>query len=289
MQTQSVFFIELDKIKPNPLQPRQEFDEIKLSELAESIRSYGVLQPLVVVRKELTTSTGVQTEYELITGERRLRAARLAGLRDVPVIIREEPADKIKLELALVENVQREDLNAVDRAKAFQRLGEEFSLTHRDIGAKIGKSREYVANSIRLLSLSDEILTALREGRITESHCRYLLALQQKPEEQKVLLDDIVLHGLNVRETERITKELTGSESRVRPSFDLEIKGLEERLAQSLGGRVYISRSEKGGRVSIEFFTPEELRAFVERFTPEMVPDLTSGEVRPEDLEEFTI
>ena len=118
----SIFFIEVDKIKPNPLQPRQEFDDSKLSDLAESIRQYGVLQPLVVVRTERTSGAGVVNEYELIAGERRLRASKLAGLPEVPVIIREEPADRVKLEMALVENVQREDLNALDRAVAFKKL-----------------------------------------------------------------------------------------------------------------------------------------------------------------------
>lgn len=291
-RSSSIFFIELDRIKPNSMQPRTEFDEGRLSELAESIRQYGVLQPLVVLRQEKATPTGVVAEYELIAGERRLRAARLAGLREVPVIIRQESADKIKLELALVENVQREDLNVVDRAQAFRRLNEEFGLGHRDIGARIGKSREYVSNSLRLLSLPSEVQASLRDGRITESHARLLLTLQSQPQEQKTLMDDIIFRGLNVRETERLAKELTAGVKKEIKNLDPETKTLEEKLAAALGARVYISKNESGGRVSIEFFSPEELRAFVERFEPESLSpegQAVLAEVRPEDLEEFTI
>ncbi|MEK7162432.1 MAG: ParB/RepB/Spo0J family partition protein [Patescibacteria group bacterium] len=291
-RSSSIFFIELDRIKPNSMQPRTEFDEGRLSELAESIRQYGVLQPLVVLRQEKATPTGVVSEYELIAGERRLRAARLAGLREVPVIIRQESADKIKLELALVENVQREDLNVVDRAQAFRRLNEEFGLGHRDIGARIGKSREYVSNSLRLLSLPSEVQASLRDGRITESHARLLLTLQSQPQEQKTLMDDIIFRGLNVRETERLTKELTAGVRKEIKNLDPETKTLEEKLAATLGARVYISKNESGGRVSIEFFSPEELRAFIERFETEPASpegQAVLAEVRPEDLEEFTI
>lgn len=298
-RSSSIFFIELDRIRPNPMQPRKEFDEAKLSELAESIRQYGILQPLVVIRQEKNTPTGVLTEYELIAGERRLRAARLAGLRDIPAVIRDEPVEKVKLELAIVENIQREDLNVLDRSEAFRRLNEEFGLTHREIGMRIGKSREYVANSVRLLVLPQEIQTALREGRITESHARYLLTLQLKPQEQKTLLDDIVFRGLNVRETERLSKEIiSGDKKEIKRSFDPEIKNLEEKLAQALGARVYISKSDNGGRVSLEFFSPEELSAFVEHFTPSPAESLeeapktvlaSEAQAKKEELEEFTI
>ena len=300
-RSSSIFFIEVDRIKPNSQQPRTEFDEVKLAELAESIRQYGVLQPVVVIRKEVPTATGVVSEYELIAGERRLRASKLAGLREIPAIIREESVEKIKLELALVENVQREDLNIMDRALAFEKLHKEFGLAHREIGSKIGKSREYVSNSVRLLGLPEEAQAALREGRITESHARYLLMLQDKPQEQKTLLDDIVLRGLNVRETERIQKEITANDAKdgVRKSFDPETKNLEDKLADALGARVYISKNDKGGRISLEFFTREELPFFISRFAsaqadlaPEEAPPPAQthlASARAEDLEEFTI
>ncbi len=317
---QSIFFIELDKIKPNPQQPRKEFDEIKLAELAESIRQYGVLQPLVVVRREGTTPTGIATEYELIAGERRLRASRLAGLRDIPVIIREEPAEKIKLELALVENLQREDLNALDRAEAFQKLSEEFAITHKAIGEKIGRSREYVANSIRLLSLPSEAQQALREGRISEGHARPLLMLTARPEEQKTLFDDILYKNLSVREAERVSRKIISNRPRSEAAADIELKDLEEKLANALGTRVSIEKKGEGGRISIDFFSAQELQnllsklgeseislenkllppeemAQVEKIsdTPAVLPPVLPAEpseashASPAELDEFTI
>ena len=151
----SIFWIEVEKVKPNPFQPRHEFDQDRLRDLAESIRMYGVLQPLVVTRVEVVKEDGgLATEYELISGERRLRASKLAGLSQVPVIIRSSHEDaRVKLELAIIENLQREDLNPVDRARAFQRLVDEFNFKHIQIAEKVGKSREYVSNSLRLLTL----------------------------------------------------------------------------------------------------------------------------------------
>src|SRR3989344_7259484 len=152
----SIFWVELDKIKPNPYQPRKEFDEIKLKDLADSIRQYGVLQPIVVTRKEIQKSDGLLVEYELISGERRLRASKIAGIGQIPVVIRsDEESGLMKLELAIIENLQREDLNCVDRAKAFQRLIDEFGFKHTNIAHKIGRSREYVSNSLRILALPE--------------------------------------------------------------------------------------------------------------------------------------
>lgn len=298
----SVFFLEVDRIKPNPFQPRREFDESRLSELAESIRQYGLLQPLVVARKEVETEGGgILTEYELIAGERRLRASRLAGLREVPALIRAEPTSKIKLELALVENVQREDLNSMERAVAFDKLAKEFNLSHRDIGLRIGKSREYVANAIRLLGLPEEIQNAIKEGRITESHARYLLMVQDQPVEQKALLDDIVFRGLNVRDTEKLTKGIIAKHKGENgtASSDPITKNIEEKLANALGARVFISKNTSGGRVSLEFFSPEELNSFIGKFTEQEerneqekfeVVDNGVGEAKlVSDIEEFTI
>ena len=270
----SIFFIEVDKIKPNPLQPRQEFDEGKLSELAESIRSYGVLQPLVVVRTEKSLPTGVVNEYELIAGERRLRASRLAGLREVPVLIREEPAEKVKLEMAIVENVQREDLSPLDRATAFKKLNEDFALTHKEIGMRIGKSREYVANSVRLLALPSEMQTALREGHLTEGHCRPLLMLSDRPDEQKTLFEDILYKNLTVRQAETISREIAFEKRRKQSADDPETKNLEEKLREALGTRVSIQRRGIGGKISIEFFSPEELQGLLEKFTKEKISEI---------------
>jgi ParB family chromosome partitioning protein len=163
----SIFWIDVDRIKPNPYQPRREFDEAKLKDLAESIRQYGILQPITVTRAEVVRDDGLGVEYELIAGERRLRASKLAGLQQIPAVIRAGADDaRAKLELAIIENLQREDLNPVDRAHAFDRLAKEFGFKHGQIGEKVGKSREYVSNTLRLLSLPEEMLQALTEGKI---------------------------------------------------------------------------------------------------------------------------
>ncbi len=159
----SIFWVETDRIKPNPFQPRKTFEEAALASLSESIRQYGVLQPLVVTRKEIERpGEGIFVEYELISGERRLRASKLAGVQQVPVVIRHaEEGDRMKLELAIIENLQREDLNPIDRAKAFRRLADEFGLKHGEIGVRVGKSREYVSNTLRILALPQEMQDAL--------------------------------------------------------------------------------------------------------------------------------
>ena len=173
-QGDSIFWVEVEKIVPNPFQPRREFDEAKLKELSESVRMYGILQPLTVTRREVQNEDGsFRSEYELIAGERRLRASKLAGLAQVPVIIREgEQSEQEKLELAIIENLQREDLNAVDRALAFRQLADVFGLSHTQVAHKVGRSREYVSNTIRLLALPDYMLTALRTGDMSEGQDR---------------------------------------------------------------------------------------------------------------------
>src|SRR3989344_625816 len=202
---ESVFWIELEKIKPNPFQPRREFEEGALKELAESIREYGVLQPIVVTRKETSASderAGFTVEYELLAGERRLRASKLVGLPHVPAIIRDDTSDKVKLELALVENLQREDLNPIEKARAFKQLIEQFDLRQTDVAEKIGKSREVVANTLRLLNLPEEMQQAVAVGNITEGHTRPLLMLSGHPEDQQQLFQNILSSNLSVREAE---------------------------------------------------------------------------------------
>jgi len=197
----AVFWIEVGKINPNPYQPRREFDEAKLKDLSESIRMYGVLQPLIVTRKEVYhDGGGMSVEYELISGERRLRASRLAGLAQVPALIKTGEEDgRLKLELAIIENLQREDLNPVDRARSFERLAKEFGLKQTQIATKVGKSREYVSNSLRILSLPEEMIKALEEGKISEGHTRPLLMLVDRPAEQLVLFKEIITKKLTVR------------------------------------------------------------------------------------------
>jgi ParB family chromosome partitioning protein len=263
----SIFWIEVEKIHPNPYQPRHEFEESKLLELADSIKMYGVLQPLVVTRQEkMKDDGGLAVEYELISGERRLRASKLAGLDQVPVIIRSnEQSDREKLELAIIENLQREDLNPVDRARAFEKLANEFKCKHGEIGAKVGKSRVYVTNTLRILSLPKEMLDAISEGKISEGHTRPLLMLVDRPEEQATLFKEIIFKKIPVREAEQIARKIALERVRVHNAgVDPVTLEIEDKLKESLGTRVRIERKEVGGKITIDFFSDEDLRAFVD-------------------------
>lgn len=263
----TVFFIEIDKIKPNPLQPRREFEDGLLRDLADSIRQYGVLQPLVVSRIEVEKeSGGLSVEYELIAGERRLRASKLAGLREVPAVIRVGDDPLMKLEIAIIENLQREDLNVVERARAFFRLQDEFGFAHAQIGKKVGKSREYVTNTLRILTLPQEILDALSEGKLSEGHTRPLMMLSDRPQEQQVLFKEIIYKKISVREAERLARK--SAFDKVRKTqykmVDPEIVELEEKFQESLGTRVHIEKTDRGGYLTIDFFSKEDLREILE-------------------------
>lgn len=258
----TIFWIEVGKIKPNPQQPRREFSEEQLKELSESIKQYGILQPLLVVRKEEETVSGTSVEYELIAGERRLRAAKLAGLIQVPVIIRKEPAEKIKLELALIENLQREDLNPLEKARAFKQLSEDFGMKHQEIAEKVGKSRVYVTNTIRLLNLPEEIRSSLREGKISEGHGRPLLMLHKKPEEQQKLYYEILAKNLNVRDTEKYSRRIAQERIRIKEGLaSEEIIKIENNLTNILGTRVYIDKKGNAGKIQIDFTSTDQLKS----------------------------
>lgn len=277
----SIFWIEVDKIKPNPFQPRVEFDEARLRDLALSIRQYGVLQPLVVTRKEVEKEDGLVVEYELISGERRLRASKIAGLSQVPAIIKSgENDDKLKLELAIIENLQREDLNPVDRARAFKKLSDDFGLKHFEIGQKIGKSREYVSNSIRLLSLPEEMLTALQEGKISEGHTRPLLMLVNRPEEQAVLFKEIQLKRMTVRESEMVARKIAFERAR---KFDKTLRPdiieMEEKIAEALGTRVHIEQKLNGGKILIDYSDESNLRDIMERIQESFLNKTTENQL----------
>ncbi len=264
----AIFWIETDKISPNPYQPRREFDEYALKSLAESIRMYGVLQPLVVTRKEVFREDGgMHVEYELISGERRLRASKLAGLAQVPALIRSGQEDaQLKLEMAIIENLQREDLNAVDRARSFERLAKEFGLKQAQIAEKVGKSREYVSNSMRILSLPDDMITALEEGKISEGHTRPLLMLVDRPEEQIVLLKEIITKKLTVREAESLSRRVAVDRIRNKGKYlDPVMIEMEKNFTESLGTRVRIEKTKEGGTVTIDFFSPDDLRMLLEK------------------------
>jgi ParB family chromosome partitioning protein len=256
----SVYWVEVSRIEPNPYQPRVEFDGERLKALAESIRQYGVLQPLVVTRKEVEKAEGgIQALYQLIAGERRLRASKLIGLKEVPVVIRAgEQTDKMKLELAIIENLQREDLNAIDRAKALAQLAETFAISHAEIGAKIGRSREYVSNSIRLLMLPEAIQMAVVGKELSEGHARALLMLNDKPEERDTLFKEIVLKKTSVRMVEQMARRLAQDKIRKHDKTP-EMMALEKSLTETLGTRVLIENRPQGGRLLIEFFSPEDL------------------------------
>ena len=269
-QGDSIFWVEVDRIEPNPFQPRKSFDEAALQSLAESIRSYGVLQPLTVTRKEIERpGEGIYVQYELIAGERRLRAAKLAGIAQVPVVIRSaEDSDRMKLELAIIENLQREDLNPLDRALAFDRLVKEFGLKHIEIGKRVGKSREYVSNTLRILMLPEEMRQALAAGQISEGHTRPLLMLMDRPQEQKTFFKEMIERHMTVRDAEQNARRIATERAR-KPDLTPELLLLERELTEKLGTRVRIEKKEQGGKVLIDFFSVDDLAHIRAMFSKE--------------------
>lgn len=267
----SIFWVEVEKVVANPYQPRREFDEHRLQELAESVRMYGILQPLTVTRKEVQKPDGsFSSEYELIAGERRLRASKLAGLTQVPVIIRDgEQSEQEKLELAIIENLQREDLNAVDRALAFRQLADVFGLSHTQVAKKMGRSREYVSNSVRLLMLPDYMLNSLRAGDISEGHARTLLMLNDRPEEQDTLFRETLLKKLSVREVERIARGIAYEKVRKKETVNVELLDLERQFTETLGTRVSIIKTDYGGKLTIDYFDEDDLGKLLEQMKKE--------------------
>lgn len=272
-QGDSIFWVETEKVVPNPFQPRREFDQNKLQELSESIRMYGVLQPLTVTRKEVQREDGTfYSEYELIAGERRLRASRLAEVAQVPVIIREgEQSEQEKLELAIIENLQREDLNAIDRALAFQQLAEQFKLSHTEVAKKVQRSREYVSNSIRLLALPEHIQGALQRGELAEGHARTLLMLTDRPEEQETIFREILLKKMSVREVERIVRKIATDKVRKTNKHDIDehLIEIEKEFTETLGTRVQILKTEFGGKLTIDYFSEDDLAEILHRMKSE--------------------
>ena len=271
---ESIFWIELEKIEPNPFQPRREFDEAALKDLASSIREHGVLQPILVTKREIETPTGLDVRYQLIAGERRWRAAGLDRITQIPAVIRRGvPDDRIRLELALIENVQREDLNALERARAFKQLLEEFHLVHKEIAARIGKSREMVSNTLRLLTLPPEIQESLQTGRITEGHARAILMGGEDLVKQKAIYEAILMDRLNVREAESRARQISGRVliPRKRPAAvqDPEMKNWQNRLQERLGTRVQLQKVGDRGRIVVEFFSEEELRGILSKLISE--------------------
>ena len=249
--------VPLVSITPNPHQPRMPIRDQDLVELAASIEEHGVIQPLIVTR--------APDGYQLIAGERRWRAARLAGLSAAPVIVK-DVAPREMLELALVENLQRSDLNALEEAGAYHQLIEEFGLTQEQVARRVGKSRVTVSNTLRLLKATRPVQEALLAGRISEGHARTLLGLE-RTETQEAALKTVLKQGLNVRQTEKLVRRLLGRWEERRPAREPspETRALEARFRETLGTKVSLARSGEGGRIVIYFYSEEELDALYER------------------------
>ena len=258
-----VMLVSVDLVFPNPRQPRSMMHPEELDDLTASIREHGVLQPLIV------TPGDMDGRFVLIAGERRLEAARLAGLTSVPVLIR-QATDQQRLELAIIENVQRSDLSALEQAEAYRQLAEDFDLSHEDIAVRVGKSRVAVTNTLRLLKLPDVIKNALIEGRVSEGHARALLALTTL-EAQAAALRTVLTQELNVRQTEELVRKLSGEKPTRKPKSAIvpELAELEERLRSSLGTKVSLRSGRKGGTVTIHYYSDEELNALMGRLLNE--------------------
>lgn len=265
-RSEAVFYLEIEKIKPNEHQPRRHFDDDALADLAASIREFGIIQPLVVTKIEREVPTGTEVEYELIAGERRLMAAKLAGLERVPAIVRVVDVARERLELAVIENLQRENLSPIEMARAFARLQEDFRMTQREIATRLGKSREVVANTMRLLDLPGYIQEAIEKGQVGESHGRLLLAIED-PVAQQALFHDLLNQHLTTRELRRRTAFFSKKESApAAEAVSPEIKQFEETLKNELGTPVSIRQSGGGGKITIDFYSPEELEQIMQRF-----------------------
>jgi ParB family chromosome partitioning protein len=245
-------------IAPNPHQPRQHLDPQALEELAASIREHGLIQPLIV--SESLHEAQPAVKYHLIAGERRLEASKLAGLDTVPVIVKEATPQQM-LELALVENIQRADLNPLEEAGAYQQLAEEFGLTQQQIADKVGKNRVSIANALRLLRLPDFCKSMLAGGQISEGHARALLGLEDDTEMMDRALKAVIKQHLSVRQTEELVRRLRTAPASPKATRAVapETRALEDEFAQALGTKVSLSRSKKGGRLTIHFFSEEEL------------------------------
>ena len=249
-----VLQLDIDKINVNPFQPRKNFDENELNELVDSIKEYGIIQPLIVSQNG--------DSFELIAGERRLRAAKKMSLNKVPAIVR-DANEQEKLEVALIENIQREQLNLIDTATAYHRLMGEFNLTQEEVARKVSKSRPSVANTLRLLNLPQEIQAALIEGKITDGHAKYLLGIEGE-EKQMSLFRKILHNNLSVKDTNNEARRMGGTKA-ARIKINYADKDKEFALRQFFGTKVEVKRKGKGGQIVIEFFSEEELNGIISK------------------------
>ncbi len=256
---ENIYLVEIDDIQPNPNQPRREFDLDALHELAGSISEHGILLPIVVRKIQKSTEKGSQVQFEIIAGERRWRAAKIAKLPRVPVIVRETRDEKHNLVLSLIENVQRENLNAIERASAFKRLLEEFDLVHEEIAARVGKSREFVTNTLRLLALPSVIQEGISRGSISEGHARAILSLDTE-KAQRALFSKIQKEKLSVRGAEEVARIFKARTRRAPVREGGSERGaLEDQIKAKLGVSVRILKNGKRGSLSISFSDKEEL------------------------------
>lgn len=252
--------IAIKDIAPNPSQPRSTFNQNGLEELAKSIQEHGILQPLIL------TPDGSGNHYSLIAGERRLRAAEIAGLEFVPAIVR-DASELERLEIALIENIQRENLSPVEAALAYQKLNDHFGLSHEEISASVGKSRTTVTNTLRLLNLPEAILISLQEGIISEGHARALLGLSGE-KQQLAVADTVIKNGMNVRQTEDLVRKFSGEKAKnlpAEPRISADVKDLENELRTILGTKVTLKHSDQGGTVTIHYYSQEELESLIDR------------------------
>lgn len=256
---ENIFYVEVHKIKANPDQPRRDFDEEGLKELSKSVRKYGILQPLLVSKIEKQTLQGLDVSYQLIAGERRLQAAQMAGLPHVPVVIRDDLDEKkTRLEVALVENLQRKDLNPIEEAEAYQRLAKEFGLTQNEIAEKVSKSREVIANAIRLLGLPGDIRQSLRDEKLSRAHAKALLAFSDE-KKQREIYDQIISGGLSSKEVESMASSSKPSRKSKSKKENGRFAELEKNLGETLEAPVLIQSSGENGKIVVRFANLEHL------------------------------
>ena len=246
--------VDIGKIETNPLQPRKDFNDAHLNELIESIKDYGVIQPLIVSKK-----AGV---YELIAGERRLRASKKAGLDKVPVIVRDASRQE-KLEVALIENIQRENLNPIELATAYQQLSDEFDLNQVQVAKRLGKSRSTVANIMRMLNLPDEIQRAIAQSKISEGHAKYIMGLETQGKQLNVFRK-IIHNNLTIQETDKIIKKMGGTKD-ARIKINYADKDKEFAFREFFGAKTEVRRKGKGGQIIMDFYSDEELKEIVDK------------------------
>ncbi len=249
--------IELDRIVPNEYQPRKIFDDDRLKELAASIREQGVIQPVIVHR--------IGSNYGLIAGERRWRAARIAGLKTIPALVREATKREL-IEQALIENIQREDLNPLEAAEAFKRLQDEFRITQEDLAKRVGKERSTIANFLRILGLPKEVKQGLSSGALSMGHAKAILGLE-RARDQVQIAAHIIRKGMSVREAEAFASRLKSPPKEKKVRLSHELKSIEEKLKKALGTKVSIATRAKGGRIVIEYYSDEELDRILEKIS----------------------